>query len=91
MHCIYNYVPETNSVVTVHCIAAVLCLQFATHVMSPIKCFVLYYYYYYYYYYHHHDMNKIKIKVPTPDTVLPHQKVADPHSSGTLVVMYHIQ
>jgi hypothetical protein len=42
MHSIYNYVPETNHIVRVHCVAAALFLQFVPHnVTSPIKCFVL--------------------------------------------------
>ena len=33
MQCIYNYVPETNHVSTVHSVAAVLYLQSVLHVM----------------------------------------------------------
>ena len=33
MHGIYNYIPETNHVSTVHIVAAVLYLQFVLHVM----------------------------------------------------------
>ena len=33
MHSIYNYIPETNPVSTIHSVAAVLYLQFVLHVM----------------------------------------------------------
>ena len=33
VHCIYNYIPETNLVPKLHSVAAVLYLQFELHVM----------------------------------------------------------
>jgi hypothetical protein len=50
MHGIYSYVPETNHVYRVHCVAAVPCLQFVLHVMlfRPWNFIIIVYYYYYY-------------------------------------------
>jgi hypothetical protein len=42
---IYNYVPETNHVLRVYNVAAVLYLQFMVQVTFPK---IMYYYYYYY-------------------------------------------
>jgi Ca2+/Na+ antiporter len=63
MQGIYTFIPETNHVVWVYCVAVVLYLQFALYVML---FFVLYYYYHHHY--HHNAVNQIKIKVPTPNT-----------------------
>ena len=44
MHDIYNYVPETNHVSSVHSVAAALYLQFMLHVMLLPMLNVLYFY-----------------------------------------------
>jgi hypothetical protein len=45
MQGIYNYIPETNRVYRVYTVAAVLCLQFALHIMlfSPMQYVLSFY------------------------------------------------
>jgi hypothetical protein len=44
MHCIYNYIPETNLVSRIYSFAAILYLQFTVHVMLFPFFNVLYFY-----------------------------------------------
>ena len=43
MQVIYNYVPETNHVSTLHSVAAVLYLQFVLHVLLLLLLLLLYF------------------------------------------------